>query len=49
MTIKYNIQVALKSIDRSGFLKVKWLNTPPEDNTGVLKHVGVEILWSYFH
>jgi hypothetical protein len=26
------------------FLKVIWLNTPPEDGTRVVKHVGVSIL-----
>jgi hypothetical protein len=26
------------------FLKLTWLNTPPEDGTGMLKHVGVASL-----
>ena len=26
------------------FLTVRWLNTPPEDGTGMLKHVGIAIL-----
>ena len=25
-------------------LKVTWFNSPPEDGTGVLKHVGVAIV-----
>jgi hypothetical protein len=34
----------LSDIECSDFLKVTWLNTPPENDTGMPKHVAVAIL-----
>jgi hypothetical protein len=28
---------------------VTWFNSPSEDGTGVLKHVGVAIVWLHFY
>ena len=44
----WNEQVRKETVLTALVLKVTWLNKPPEDDTEVLKPVGVAILSLYF-
>ena len=46
----YNRNVTVKKLEwLLWFFKVTWLSKSPEGGTGVLKHIGVEIIWFYFY